>query len=408
MMTNPLPTDRARAYCVRLQESLDAHTCLDFEGACVVGTDYLFSAARGQMFGVLVCVDDKGHEVVLKAFSGQYDGRWLVDGWVPPALDVDQYEALLQDEPPEDLPAKVHALHRFHCIDGTVWTIQDIFGANIPPTGTGDCCAPKLLNEACKRHLVPLSMAEFYYGEANRSGSRVHKEFYPPCDARCKPVLAAMLGLDMLYVDESIIVVNKPAGLLSVPGRGEQKQDCIVSRVKRLFPFCIEQPSVHRLDMDTSGLLVLAFTQSAHRDLSIQFIKRTVRKRYVALLEGVVKEERGRIELSFSYDPDHKPRQKYDPVLGKRGTTLWEKARVEPLGRTGRHVTRVLFTPITGRTHQLRLHSASEHGLGHPIVGDPLYGDGNEAPRLMLHACELAFTHPVTGEPMHFMLDPDF
>jgi tRNA pseudouridine32 synthase/23S rRNA pseudouridine746 synthase len=251
-------------------------------------------------------------------------------------------------------------------------------------------------------------MAEFYYGEANRSGSRVHKEFYPPCDARCKPVLAAMLGLDMLYVDESIIVVNKPAGLLSVPGRGEQKQDCIVSRVKRLFPFCIEQPSVHRLDMDTSGLLVLAFTQSAHRDLSIQFIKRTVRKRYVALLEGVVKEERGRIELSFRYDPDHKPRQKYDPVLGKRGTTLWEKVRVEPLGHTGRHVTRVLFTPITGRTHQLRLHSASEHGLGHPIVGDPLYGDGNEAPRLMLHACELAFTHPVTGEPMHFTLDPDF
>lgn len=407
-MTNPLPTERAREHCLRLQESLDSHRCLDFEGSCVCSTDYLFGEARGQMFGILVCLDHEGNEVVLKAFSGQYEGQWLVPGWAPPALDVDRYNELLATEPPEGLQGKIHALHRFHCIDGTERTIEDIFGSRMPSTGTGDCCAPKLLNEAFRCNLLPLNMSEFYFGAQNNSGTRVHKEFYPPCDQRCKPMIAAMLGLDILYVDEAIIVVNKPSGLLSVPGRGTEKQDCVVSRVKRLFPLCIEQPSVHRLDMDTSGLLVLAFTQQAHRDLSIQFIKRMVHKCYVALLEGVIPNERGTVELAFRYDPEHKPRQKYDPVLGKWGTTRWERLRVERHDDNGRTVTRVLFTPLTGRTHQLRLHSAHEKGLGHPIVGDPLYGEAVEGVRLMLHACELTFGHPITGKPMQFLLDPDF
>lgn len=416
-MTNPLPTERARTHCLNLQKNLEEFGCLDFEGEGIVGTDYLFSEARGQMFGILVCVDDRGDEVVLKAFSGQYDGRWIIDRWVPPALDMVRYREVVEKTDglvgsdktrSRQLQKEIHALHRFHCIDDSVRTLADIFGSHLPPTGTGDCCAPKLLNEAFKRKLHPVSMAEFFFGSSNNSGSRVHKEFYPPCDRRCKAVIAEMLGLDIIYRDETIIVVNKRSGLLSVPGRGEEKQDCVVSRVRRLFPLCIEQPSVHRLDMDTSGLLVLAFTPQAHRDLSIQFINRTVRKRYVALLEGLITATGGTIELAFRYDPEHKPRQKYDPVLGKWGTTLWEKVRVEPLGIGGRTVTRVLFTPITGRTHQLRLHSSHERGLGHPIVGDRLYGNGEEGGRLMLHACELAFAHPVSGEPMQFTLDPDF
>jgi tRNA pseudouridine32 synthase/23S rRNA pseudouridine746 synthase len=217
-----------------------------------------------------------------------------------------------------------------------------------------------------------------------------------------------LLGIDIVYRDQSIIVVNKPSGLLSVPGRGEDKQDCVVARVKRLFPMCIEQPSVHRLDMDTSGLLVLAFTQEAHRNLSVQFIKRKVHKKYVALLDGVVKEEKGKVELAFRYDPEHKPRQKYDPVLGKWGTTLWERVQVEPFGIEGRLVTRVEFEPLTGRTHQLRLHSAHVKGLGCPIVGDPLYGNPDGASRLMLHASEIRFLHPETGEHLHFSEEPGF
>ena len=435
-MTNPLPTEKARHYCLRLQHDLDTHGSLDFEGQGLVGTDYLFGPALGQMFGVLVCSDSDGKEVVLKAFSGQYDGAWEIEGWVPPVVDAAEFERIAaigaqavaelsqtiaqasgevaetvrnqRKERSQAIQRELFGLYTFHCIDGSTVSMEAVFGNRIPPTGTGDCCAPKLLNHAFKTGLHPLSMAEFHYGAPNKSNSRIHKQFYEPCDERCKPLLGAMLGLDIVYRDDSIIVVNKPAGLLSVPGRGDDKQDCVVARVKRLFPDCLDQPSVHRLDMDTSGLLVLAFTQEAHRDLSIQFIKRQVHKRYVALLEGVVPKDSGQIELAFRYDPDNRPRQKYDPVLGKWGTTVWQKIRIEPFGEDKALVTRVQFEPLTGRTHQLRLHSAHEKGLGHPIVGDRLYGSGSETSRLMLHAYTLQFTHPSTGQAMRFTLDPDF
>lgn len=439
-MTEVFPTERAEVYAQQIIEALDTYRCIDYEGERMISTDHLFGPALGQMFGVLVCIDDQGQEVVLKAFSGQYDSTYLIDGWIPPALEVDAFHTISQDNDhlfldldehmlaarssddtvlEAELAAKrktlsqaiqrqIFDLYRFHCIDGEVRTVTDIFGGQLPPTGTGDCCAPKLLNHAFKHHLHPVSMVEWFYGAPNRSNGREHKAYYPPCDSRCKPLLRAMLGIDILHRDESIIVVDKPSGLLSVPGRGEDKQDCIVNRVKRLFPLCIEQPSVHRLDMDTSGLLVLAFTREAHRDLSIQFIKRQVRKQYIALVDGVVKSDSGRVELAFRYDPEHKPRQKYDPVLGKWGTTLWEKIRVEPFGEDGRPVSRIRFTPLTGRTHQLRLHSAHERGLGFPIVGDPLYGNGQGASRLMLHASEISFIHPATGEQLSFSVDPGF
>jgi tRNA pseudouridine32 synthase/23S rRNA pseudouridine746 synthase len=203
-------------------------------------------------------------------------------------------------------------------------------------------------------------------------------------------------GLDIVFEDKHIVVVNKPSGLLSVPGKGEANQDCVAARVKELYPGCIDQPSVHRLDQDTSGLLLLALTESAHRTLSIQFMEKLVGKRYIALLDGLVDGESGVIDLKFRLDPDNRPYQVYDPDKGKQGVTRWRRLGVE----NGR--TRVEFMPLTGRTHQLRLHSAHAKGLGVPIVGDRLYGTGTGPGQLKLHACTLRFRHPATRQPMEF------
>ena len=194
--------------------------------------------------------------------------------------------------------------------------------------------------------------------------------------------------LTILHADDHLVVVDKPGGLLSVPGRGPEKQDCVAARIKHLFPGCIDQPAVHRLDMATSGLMVLALTKSAHRQLSMQFASRQVTKRYEALLEGRVTGEQGEITLAFRLDPDNRPWQVYDPVRGKPGTTRWQC--LEKTAGT----TRVLFVPLTGRTHQLRLHAAHELGLGCPIIGDSLYGSGREGDSLLLHATFLSFLHP--------------
>ena len=202
--------------------------------------------------------------------------------------------------------------------------------------------------------------------------------------------------LDIVHEESDFVVVNKPSGLLSVPGRGPEKSDCVSNRVRARYPGCIEQPAVHRLDMDTSGLMVVAREVAAHRNLSIQFHQRRTRKRYVALLEGELRGEHGVLELPFRLDVDNRPMQIYDPVHGKMGITRWEKLSVE----SGH--TRVLFEPLTGRTHQLRVHSAHIRGLGIPIVGDPLYGHGTGPAQLKLHARDLAFFHPVTGEELAF------
>jgi tRNA pseudouridine32 synthase/23S rRNA pseudouridine746 synthase len=209
-------------------------------------------------------------------------------------------------------------------------------------------------------------------------------------------------GLKIVYEDAAIVVVDKPSGLLSVPGKGEANRDCVVARIKARYPGCIDQPSVHRLDQDTSGLLVLALNAEAHRDLSGQFMDRLVGKRYVALIDGVLEEQGGTIELKFRLDPDNRPYQVYDPVDGKRGVTRWRKLAVE----NGR--TRVEFMPHTGRTHQLRLHSAHEKGLGFPIVGDRLYGTGTGPGQLRLHASLLRFRHPVTRAPLEFVSPAPF
>lgn len=202
--------------------------------------------------------------------------------------------------------------------------------------------------------------------------------------------------MKVVYSDEVIVVTDKVSGFLAVPGKGDHNLDSVSWRVRNLFDGCIEQPSVHRLDMDTSGLMVLARTKEAHRHLSIQFQNREPEKLYEALLEGLLNKESGVIELPFRLDVDNRPHQIFDPEHGKMGTTHWRK-----LGEEG-EFTRVEFKPITGRTHQLRVHSAHSLGLGIPIVGDPLYGNGDEPGKLKLHAKKLGFTHPVSGERMTF------
>ena len=201
------------------------------------------------------------------------------------------------------------------------------------------------------------------------------------------------MQLTLLHQDSELVIADKPSGLLSVPGRGSDKQDCVVNRVKARFPGMIEQPAVHRLDMYTSGIMLLARTRNAHRELSRQFEQRRVHKRYVALVQGVINETDGEIRLAFRLDPDNRPYQVYDPIHGKPGITRWRRTGVEG------PFTRIEFTPLTGRTHQLRLHAAHPKGLGAPIVGDRLYGNGKEGSPMCLHASQIAFRHPKDGQP---------
>lgn len=210
------------------------------------------------------------------------------------------------------------------------------------------------------------------------------------------------IDLPVIYKDPALAVVNKPGGLLSVPGRGPDKIDSVETRLKALFPGCINQPAVHRLDMDTSGLILLAFNTEAHGRLSKQFQERLVEKQYIALLDGRIGPSGGEIRLAFRLDPENRPYQKYDPELGKLGITRWEKIGIED-GKT-----RVLFHPLTGRTHQLRLHAAHERGLGCPVIGDRLYGNGQPGDPMCLHASSLRFTHPDTGIVLQFESPPPF
>ena len=213
-----------------------------------------------------------------------------------------------------------------------------------------------------------------------------------------------MLGLDYIYLDEAIAVVNKRPGFLSVPGRGEEKRDSVSYRFHELFPSSPEIAHVHRLDMDTSGLLVLAFTPEAKKNLSLQFENREVKKTYIALLEGVLRETEGDISLPMRLDVEHRPMQIVDFEQGKSALTHWERLSVER--HEGKLCTRVRFFPHTGRTHQLRVHASS--GLGHPIIGDNLYGHMENGERLCLHAETITFTHPMTGESISFHSDPEF
>ena len=202
--------------------------------------------------------------------------------------------------------------------------------------------------------------------------------------------------LEVVHHAPGFVVVNKPPGFLSVPGKGPDKQDCVVSRVREAFPEAEGSITVHRLDMDTSGLLVMALTRRAQRHLGQQFEARSVDKKYIALLDGEPARDSGIIDFPIRPDIDNRPHQMFDPVHGKPSQTRYRVLAHE----TDR--TRVLFEPITGRSHQIRVHAAFEQGLGTPILGDPLYGDPDSAPRLMLHASELSFIEPGTERRVTF------
>ena len=205
--------------------------------------------------------------------------------------------------------------------------------------------------------------------------------------------------MTIIYQDQQIVVVDKPSGFLSVPGRGVEKIDSVAQRISTIIPGCIDQPAVHRLDMDTSGLLVLALTKDAHRNLSKQFQDRLTEKEYIALLDGALPKEQGNsgtITLPFRLDIENRPYQIYDEIHGKMGISHWRRISVE------NGITRIHFQPITGRTHQLRIHSAHPKGLGLPILDDPLYGNGADPGKMKLHASKLSFDHPGTSERLTF------
>lgn len=219
-------------------------------------------------------------------------------------------------------------------------------------------------------------------------------KFMPP-DLRHRP-------LSVVHEEACLVVVDKMPDFLSVPGRGPELTDCVVNRIRELYPHAEGSLAAHRLDMETSGLMVLGLTPDAHRHLSRQFEKRQVEKEYIALLEGSVQRDEGLIELAFRVDLDNRPRQILDPMHGKVGISHWKV-----IERTADY-TRVRFRPQTGRTHQLRVHAAHPEGLGHAILGDRLYGDPSLAPRLMLHSSALSFVHPEDGRRLHFNLPVPF
>ena len=268
-------------------------------------------------------------------------------------------------------------------------------------TGSGDCAGIKVLNHAMKKGYKILGFAEFYYGPDTKE--RRMGMLYEPCRDRCELIIKRMLGLDFIYVDEDIAIINKPSGLLSAPGKGIEKLDSASERFKKIFPYTHVSPFVHRLDMDTSGLLILAMTKESHRTLSMDFEKRNVRKEYEALLVGRVEKEEGIIDAPMRLDVDNRPYQIVDFENGKSART-----RYEVLGYEWHHdtlCTRVRFYPETGRTHQLRVHSAY---IGHPILSDRLYGKYIDGVRLMLHASKITFTHPGTREEVSFESEAPF
>ena len=374
----------------------------------------------------------------------------------------------------DELQRWLFAAYRMLNAKGEERDLIDIFREYthaMPPAGAGDCCAPKLLQYAYQHRLRPICMAEFWWGESPASEIRHHLHYYPACRSKCLPILTHMLkGLDVapnplaqkrhtaelrvLYADEYILVVDKPAGMLSVPGKADDSASVSVeeyfannSKLKTQNSKFLK--AAHRLDMDTSGLLVLARTEQAYVELQRQFASRETMKRYEAVLSGVPKHTTphstfhsdvpepitqnskfktqnsstqpdgclGAISLPLIADINDRPRQRVDMEHGKPALTLYNIVEVRAADantavayttkKADKSLTLVHLYPKTGRTHQLRVHCAHSQGLACPILGDPLYGT-ERADRMYLHAAELTFRHPITGEPMHFLSPSGF
>ncbi|MEH1809576.1 pseudouridine synthase [Nostoc sp.] len=368
------------------------------------------------------------------------------------------------------LQTQMHASYSLTNFSGRSQSLQELMPGG-SPTGTGDCCAPKLLHYAATHNLKPLAMAEFWWGASSVNQDKIPGEFYGACAERCQPLMGFLLSglrpnppapfpareggvrspspdklcihksfsppltppcqggepgtgyfpplqggikggksgvcaslprcvytevtLPIIYEDEWLIAVNKPAGLLSVPGRYRDRQDSVLSRLRNLLADGMALVSVHRLDRETSGILLVARDRQTHRQLSQQFQQRQIHKVYEAILSGVLTVEQGKIELPLWGDPENRPEQKVDWQQGKPSLTHFQV-----MAREGDY-TRVEFTPLTGRTHQLRVHAADARGLGITILGDRLYGCRAVTSRLHLHARELRFDHPQLEKTLH-------
>jgi tRNA pseudouridine32 synthase/23S rRNA pseudouridine746 synthase len=459
MVLHPLHTDIAKPERFTYPFCYEPHPLCQLAAKEVQAEIARINPQEGKMFGVLVVEVNEKLKVkseksiaglrFLAAYSGLLEGRNDWDYFVPPVYDAQQPDGYFKTKEREisqlstinyQLDAQRREMsqnlqewlfHQYRLLNarGETKDLVEIWQAYydrpklrdkfpLPPGGTGDCCAQKLLQYDYQHGLKPVCMAEFWWGESTKTELRQHLNYYPACRGKCKPILSWMLqGLEVdpdpellgfqkmeipvVYEDEWLLVVNKPSGMLSVPGRIEQYS--VETVMQERYP---GSHVAHRLDMGTSGLLIVAKTPEAYRALQEQFVKHQVKKKYVAMLEaaddsGLSQTVRnspcksaaikGTINLPMRPDPMNRPRQVVDMEHGKRAVTDYEF--ISP--------NIVALYPQTGRTHQLRIHCAHPDGLGRPIVGDELYGTKGE--RLMLHASEIWFHHPITGQEMHLV-----
>ena len=321
------------------------------------------------------------------------------------------------------LQKKIFSQFRLLNRDGKEKNLMALFKntpQKIPPAGAGECAAPKLLQYAFKTDLLPIALAEFWWGAEPKSAIRKHLNYYGACIGKCQPILKHMLTgmpvednpllintgkekeLRIIYQDDDMLIINKPAEVLSVPGK--HIKDSVYTRIKKSFPLASGPLIVHRLDMSTSGLMVIALNKKAHKALQRQFINRSITKRYVALIDGEVFQQSGVIQLPLCGDLNDRPRQKVCQLTGKSAVTEWQV--IELCTDKGFPCTKVSLSPTTGRTHQLRVHCAHVTGLNRPIVGDDLYG--KRAERLYLHAQSLSLVHPNSKKSMHFNCESPF
>lgn len=299
---------------------------------------------------------------------------------------------------------------------GEIRDLCNIFATtpqHTPPAGAGECAAPKLLQYAYLNHLHPLCMAEFWWGNSPKGEVRQHGNFYPSCNSKCKPILLYMMqGLEVdanpletitpqepkiLWEDDSLVAINKPEGMLSVEGKSGVRS--VEAWAKERYPMATGPMIVHRLDQSTSGILLVAKDKDTHKALQKQFISQTVKKCYIALLDGEIDSQQGSISLPLKLDYEHRPRQMV-ATDGRKAITHYQVLDIN----NGR--TRIAFYPLTGRTHQLRIHAAHSQGLNCPILGDDIYGYGGS--RLHLHAARIEFTHPHTAERIIIESEAEF
>ncbi len=319
----------------------------------------------------------------------------------------------------QTLQSKLHDQYVMLNAHGIKKPLLDIFkdsDLSFPSSGAGECAAPKLLQYAFSNLLEPICMGEFWWGRSPNAEVRKHGFYYPSCRSKCAPILGHMLDglnvednpllkkvlqkrdIEVLYEDEYFAVINKPEGMLSVPGKASDYS--VYLEMKMKYPDATGPLIVHRLDMATSGIMLIAKSKLAHSELQNLFLKKKISKRYVAWLEGVCEKDEGEVSLPLRVDLDDRPRQVVCYEYGKQANTRWKV-----IGRTTNR-TKVYFYPVTGRTHQLRVHAAHANGLNLPIVGDQLYGQLDD--RLNLHANQISFTHPFSGKEVSYESEPDF